>query len=110
MLSDEGLAAALQSLAEGASAPLRIASVPEERFAPSVENAAYRVVADAAKRGATSVTAVHRNGALVIDIEAPRMPAGLVELEDRVGALDGRVQVEGAPSGGVKLRAEFPCG
>jgi signal transduction histidine kinase len=110
MLSDEGHAAALQSLAEGASAPLRIACVPEERFAPSVENAAYRVVADAAKRGATSVTAVHRNGALVIDIEAPRMPAGLVELEDRVGALDGRVQVEGAPSGGVKLRAEFPCG
>jgi signal transduction histidine kinase len=110
MLSDEGLAAALESLAEGVSAPLRIACVPEARFAPSVENAAYRVVADAAKDGATSVTAVHRNGALVIDIDAPRVPERLVELEDRVGALDGRIRVEGAPGGGVKLRAEIPCG
>jgi signal transduction histidine kinase len=33
-----------------------------------------------------------------------------VDLEDRVGALDGRLDVERAPDGGVRIRAEIPCG
>jgi signal transduction histidine kinase len=45
VLSDEGLAAALEALAEGTLAPLRIAAVPQERFPPAVETAAYMVVA-----------------------------------------------------------------
>ena len=110
MLSDEGLAAAIEALAEGAQAPLRIATVPDERFPPAVETAAYLVVAEAAKVGAARVSATWRDGALVVDVETEAEPGQLVELEDRVGALDGKLAVERAPGGGVRIRAEIPCG
>ena len=109
VLSDEGLAAAFEALAEGAPAPLRIDAVPGERFPPAVETAAYRVVAEAAKAGAARVSATRRDGALVVDVDAEGEPDGLVDLEDRVGALDGRLAVEQAPGGRVRIRAEIPC-
>jgi signal transduction histidine kinase len=109
-LSDEGLAAAVEALAEGAPAPLRIAALPQERFPPSVETAAYLVIAEAAKAGAARVSATRRDGALVVEVEAQAEPDQLVELEDRVGALDGHLGVEEMSSGGVRIRAEIPCG
>jgi len=48
--------------------------------------------------------------ALVVDVEAEAESEGLLDLEDRVGALDGRLTVERAPGGGVRIRAEIPCG
>jgi len=108
VLSDEGLAAAVEALAE--VAPLRIAAVPQERFAPAVETAAYLVVAEAAKTGVTCVSAERRDGTLVVDVEAETEPEGLLDLEDRVGALDGRVGIERASDGRVRIRAEIPCG
>jgi signal transduction histidine kinase len=110
VLSDEGLAAALEALAEGTPAPLRIAAVPQERFPPAVETAAYMVVAETAKAGAARVSATRRNGVLVVDVETEAEPDGLVDLEDRVGALDGRLAVKRAPGGRVRIRAEIPCG
>ena len=108
VLSDEGLAAAVEALAEEAA--LRIAALPQERFAPAVETAAYLVVAEAAKTGAARVRAERRDGALVVDVEAEAEPEGLLDLQDRVGALDGRLEVERAADGGVRIRAEIPCG
>jgi signal transduction histidine kinase len=108
VLSDEGLAAAVEALAE--EVPLRIGDLPQERFSPAVETAAYLVVAEAAKAGAASVRAERRDGALVVDVEAEAEPEELVDLEDRVGALDGRLDVERAADGGVRIRAEIPCG
>jgi signal transduction histidine kinase len=108
VLSDEGLAAAVEALAE--EAPLRIAAVPQERFSPAVETAAYLVVAEAAKEGAVRVSAERRDGALVVEVEAETEPEGLLDLEDRVGALDGRLGIERASDGGVRIRAEIPCG
>jgi signal transduction histidine kinase len=110
VLSDEGLAAAVEALAEGAPASLRIAAVTNERFPPAVETAAYLVVAEAAKSGTARVSAARRDGTLVVEVETKAAPHGLVELEDRVGALDGRLAVERAPGGGVRIRAEIPCG
>jgi signal transduction histidine kinase len=110
VLSDDGLAAAVGALAEGAPAPLRIAAIPQERFLPAVETAAYLVVAEAVKAGAACVSAQRRDGALVVEVEAEAESEGLVELEDRVGALDGRLAVERAPGGGVRIRAVIPCG
>lgn len=110
MLSDEGLAAAIEALAEGAQAPLRIGALPQERFLPAVETAAYLVVASAAKAGAASVNAATSAGTLVVDVEAAAEPDGLVELEDRVRALNGDLVVERTPRGGVRIRAEVPCG
>jgi signal transduction histidine kinase len=108
VLSDEGLAAAVEALAE--EVPLHIGDLPQERFSPAVETAAYLVVAEAAKAGAASVRAERRDCALVVDVEAEAEPKQLVDLEDRVGALDGRLDVERAPDGGVRIRAEIPCG
>ena len=110
VLSDEGLAAAVEALAEDAQAPLRIAAIPQERFPVGVETAAYLIVDEAAKAGAVRVSAERRGGALVVDIEAEAEPEGLLDLEDRVGALDGRLGVERAADGGVRIRAEIPCG
>ena len=110
VLSDEGLAAAIEALAEGAQAPLRIGALPQERFLPAVETAAYLVVASAAKAGAASVNAATSAGTLVVDVEAAAEPDGLVELEDRVRALNGDLVVERTPRGGVRIRAEVPCG
>jgi len=107
-LSDEGLAAAVEALAE--ESPLRIAALPRERFSPAVETAAYLVVAEAAKAGTALASAECRDAVLVVDVEAKAEPEGLLDLEDRVGALDGRFAVERAPGGGVRIRAEIPCG
>ena len=107
-LSDDGLASAFESLVEAASEPIEIVDVPDERYPAAVENTAYRVVAEVAKTGATRVRATCRGGRLLIDVDATALPEQMVELEDRVGALDGRIRVEGGPSG-VTLRAEIPC-
>jgi signal transduction histidine kinase len=108
VLSDEGLAAAVEALAE--EAPVRIVDLPQERFSSAVETAAYLVVAEPAKAGAVRVSAQRLDGALVVDVEAEAEPDGLLDLKDRVGALDGRLEVERATAGGVRIRAEIPCG
>ncbi len=107
-LSDEGLAAAVEALAE--EAPLRIAALPQERFPPAVETAAYLVVAQAVKAGAARVSAERRDGALVVDVDTEGEPEGLLDLEDRIGALDGNLGVEHVTGHRVRIRAEIPCG
>ncbi|MDQ3856901.1 MAG: histidine kinase, partial [Actinomycetota bacterium] len=109
VLTDEGLAAALESLAEQAPAALRLARVPRERFPASVETAAYLVVAEAAKLGPARVTASRRDGYLVVDVETESVPERLGGLEDRIGALDGSLTLVQAPGRGVMIRAEIPC-
>jgi signal transduction histidine kinase len=108
VLTDEGLAAALEAFAE--EADVRLAALPQERFPAAVETAAYILVAEAAKRGAASASVERRDGVLVVEVETEAEPETLVELQDRIGALDGRLGVERAPSGGVRLHAEIPCG
>ncbi|HKY46486.1 MAG TPA: histidine kinase [Acidimicrobiia bacterium] len=110
VLSDEGLAAAIEALAEEAILPLTIDSLPEERYSAAVENAAYRLVAETAKAGATRVRAVRRDGNLIIEMAASGPPERIVELEDRIGALNGAIAVRERPGGAVDLRAEIPCG
>jgi signal transduction histidine kinase len=109
ILSDEGLAAALEGLAEAVPAPLHIAAVPQERLPPAVETAAYLVIAGAVKAGPARVSATRRDGVLVVDIETEAAPERLADLEDRVGALDGTVAVAPAQAGGIRIRVEIPC-
>jgi signal transduction histidine kinase len=114
VLADAGLAVAVRALAEDGPVPIHASGLPERRFAPAVETAAYTVVAEAA-RAATTALAVRgseRDGLLVVEVEtagAERSLDGL-SLEDRVGAIDGRLAVERGRDGRVRIRAEFPCG
>jgi signal transduction histidine kinase len=114
VLFDEGLASALEALVETGTVSLALAAVPDERVDPAVEAAAYFLVAAVARRtSATPVTvrATRTDGRLLIDLEGGRTSAGeLVELEDRIGALDGELSVRHAATGSTTIRAEMPCG
>ena len=113
-LTEEGLGAALEALAEQASSPLALGPLPQERFDPNVEAAAYFVVAEILKRsrpGRATVDAARGDGRLVLKVVTDQQPPQeLTDLEDRVGALDGRLLVEHGLSGGTRIRAELPCG
>ena len=112
-LADEGLAAAFETLAETASAAIELDALPTERFDDAVENAAYFVVAETLKRTRAlraRVGASRADGRLVVELEADAdLDEELADLEDRVGALDGRLVVN-AVDGLLRLRAELPCG
>jgi signal transduction histidine kinase len=111
-LADEGLGAALEALAEDAHVPVRLVDVPDDRYAPAVESAAYAVAAEVT-RSATSVVEVRAerlNGKLVVDVRT-HSPDGLdvIALEDRVGALDGLLVVSRDGGDETTIRAELPC-
>jgi len=108
VLSDEGLAAAIEVLAEQADAPVRLEALAEGRYPASVENAAYFVIAEAIDGAEQASVRVEQNGdRLLIRIQSDLngRPPDRTEIADRVGALDGRLTVHGG-----ELRAEIPCG
>jgi signal transduction histidine kinase len=111
-LEEEGLVAAVEALAEEAQISLAITALPEERLDRSVEAAAYFVVSETVRQTAASALAVsaeRRNGRLIIDVKGDAEPQPIVDLEDRVGALDGTVEVVRGRNGHVTIRAEIPC-
>jgi signal transduction histidine kinase len=113
ILAEAGLAPALATLADAAPLPVELHTVAEGRYPPTVETAAYLMVAetldDAAGRGAshTTVSVVRHEGQLVVTVQddGTDRTAAMVKLADRVGALDGSLAVEP-----TRLRAELPCG
>lgn len=121
VLVDEGLAAAVEALAERSLTAIRIVAIPQERFRSPVEAAAYFFIAEAAgpiavSTGATSTTVEveHVDDELLVKVteHGGRDPnpeaALLVDLADRVGALDGRTGVGQGSDQGLTLRAEIP--
>jgi signal transduction histidine kinase len=123
ILTEEGLAAALESLADRTPLPVRVLAAPEERFPAPIEGAAYFVaceaLANAVKHAdATSVTisAVRRNGELLIEVADDGVGgaslnggSGLRGLTDRVEAHGGRLRIESPPGGGTRVVGELPC-
>jgi PAS domain S-box-containing protein len=123
ILTQHGLAAAVQPLADRAPLPVDI-EMPEERYSAPVESAAYFVAAEAltnvAKyaRASTARIAGTRTAAglsLVVEDDgvggAKRVPGrGLAGLGDRLAALDGALAVDSPPGGGTRIRAEIPLG
>jgi signal transduction histidine kinase len=113
MLAEDGLSAAVEALAEEIPVPIQITALPQERFGLPVEAAAYFVVSETARRSTGStvkVSAVRRDGRLVVEVEGDGTLGNIIDLEDRVGALDGSVAVVREPGGRAVLRAEIPCG
>jgi signal transduction histidine kinase len=112
VLADEGLAAAIEAIAEEGRVPVRVRGAVEGRFPPQVETAAYMVVAEVTRATSSSVVvdAKRAEDALLVAVTA-RDDLGLdvVALEDRVGALGGLLSVERTDDGYVTLQAELPC-
>jgi signal transduction histidine kinase len=112
-LTEEGLGVALEALAEQAASSLALGRLPQERLEPKVEAAAYFVVAETLKRTRprrAAVDTTRADGQLVVEVQTDQQPPGeLTDLEDRVGALDGRLLVQAAPGGGTRIRVELPC-
>jgi signal transduction histidine kinase len=108
MLTDEGLAAAIEALTE-ALPEVSVERLPGERYSTEVENAAYHVVAETLEVGAKRIAAYRVNNTLVVEVDATSAPERLIDLQDRVGAVDGAVNLTPDLGGSVKLRAEIPC-
>ena len=112
-LYDDGLRAALQSLAEASASPLRLSAVPDGRFPVEIEAAAYQVVAQLARLGAVDVRATSDREALHLDVTTeslPMDPLVLVGLRDRVGAVGGHLVLEGPDARPASVQAVLPCG
>lgn len=123
ILTEAGLAPALESLAE--RAPLRVAvdTRLNGRLPPVTEATAYFVTAEAlanvakhAGATAASVRAKLDGTTLRISIvdngvggADPTRGSGIRGLMDRVAALGGSLFVDDAPGGGTRLEAEIPC-
>jgi signal transduction histidine kinase len=121
VLTERGLAAALQSLAAKGGMRVLLRALPGRRFPPSVETTAYQVVAEAlanvaAHAHATTVTvAVTDQGErLVVEVAddgiggADPAGAGLRALADRVAALGGHLVIASPPGDRTVVRAELP--
>jgi signal transduction histidine kinase len=123
ILTDQGLDAALRSLAERSQVPVTIIGVPEKRLGDTVEAAAYFLVseslANVAKYADASIVRIsitQRNGHAIVDVEDdgaggadPSRGSGLRGLSDRVQALGGTLGVESPPGEGTWIHAEIPC-
>jgi signal transduction histidine kinase len=107
-LTDEGLAAALETLQESALVPFTVTSVVAQRLPAAVESAAYFAVVHCVV-GPSSVSVTRTDGVLRVDIEGCGPPGDLVAVEDRVGALSGTVALEPMPGSGVRIRVVLPC-
>jgi signal transduction histidine kinase len=122
VLSDRGLAAALESLAGRAPLPVELGDVPEDRLPEPIEAAAYFVVAEAltnvvkyAHASQATVSVERRNGHAIVEVADdgiggadPDRGSGLRGLVDRVSALDGSMRLDSPAGAGTRLRAEIP--
>jgi len=123
VLADRGLEAAVAALTSRSALPVKVDVAIDERPPPTVETAAYFVVAEALANigkhaNATRVEiAIHRNqDTLVVEVAddgsggANRTGTGLSGLTRRVEALDGSLEVASPPGGPTTVRAVIPCG
>jgi signal transduction histidine kinase len=122
ILTNRGLAAALDDLAARATVPVEVLEAPHERLPDEVEAAAYFVVseclANVAKHAQASSATVRvraDSGRLIVEVaddgtggvEAGN-GSGLQGLEDRVGALDGSLSLVSPAGGGTRVTARIP--
>jgi signal transduction histidine kinase len=122
LLSDRGLAAALDALAARAPVPVEVAGVPENPLPQPVEAAVYFVTAEALTNVAKYANADCASVDLFVDGDSVRlqisddgvggadvdMGTGLSGLCDRVEALDGNFEIESPIGGGTTVTVEIP--
>ncbi|HEX6337383.1 MAG TPA: histidine kinase [Jiangellaceae bacterium] len=123
ILTERGLAAALDDLAARCHLPVGLVVSLPERLPDRVEIAAYFVVSEAltnvAKHAPASTVQVHVeqvDGQVVIEVRDdgpggadPGGGSGLRGLRDRIEALGGRFVLVSSPGAGTVVEAEIPC-
>ncbi|MGH3225541.1 MAG: sensor histidine kinase, partial [Streptosporangiaceae bacterium] len=125
VLSQGGLAAALEEVAERLPLPVRV-TAPASRLGATVEATAYYVACEAltnvvkhAKAESATVTIRINESQLDMEIADDGIGGiasggaggrGLANICDRVGSLDGEVSVESPPGQGTRLVVKIPCG
>ncbi|HKG65640.1 MAG TPA: PAS domain-containing protein [Solirubrobacteraceae bacterium] len=122
VLTERGLAAAIEALGTRAPVPVEVVEVPRERLAPSLEATAYFTVAEALTNVAKYAEASHAtiriaqvDSELVVEVADDGIGgadasngSGLSGLADRVGASDGTLTVSSPPGRGTTIRAVVP--
>jgi signal transduction histidine kinase len=123
ILTDAGLGAAVEALAERTPFPVSV-NVTDARFPMEIEAAAYYVVAEgltniARYAGATEahVEATVEGGRLVVTVADngkggadPAAGSGLRGLVDRLAAIDGELTINSTTDAGTTLTARLPAG
>jgi len=123
VLTNRGLHAALKGLASRSPVPVELLQTPADRLPPSVESAVYFVVAEALTNAArysraqtVTVGVVRDNGHVDVEVRDDGVGgadadqgSGLRGLQDRVAALDGRLELTSPQGLGTILRATIPC-
>ncbi|MEV0651020.1 sensor domain-containing protein [Phytomonospora sp. NPDC050363] len=126
LLTDHGLAAAVEELAERCPIPMELDIRLGERPSAPVESTAYFVVSEAvgnavrhAAAGRITVSGERRAGSLVLTVVDDgrggadlARGSGLQGLSDRAAVLDGRLAVLSPVGGPTSVRVELPwlCG
>jgi PAS domain S-box-containing protein len=122
VLTERGLAPAIETLAARAPVPVEVVALPEERLPAVVEATAYFTVSEALTNVAKYANASHArvrvaNGddRLVVEVQDDGVGgaeaatgSGLSGLADRVGAVDGELSVTSPPGEGTLVRAVLP--
>jgi signal transduction histidine kinase len=123
ILTERGLDAGLAALAVRAPLPVDVRGGAGGRLPAPVEAAAYFAASEALQNvakyaGASHATiAVRHDGErLVVEVTddgagGARLDggSGLRGLVDRLGAVDGRLELTSAPGAGTRVRVEIPC-
>ena len=122
VLSERGLAAALQALGARAQLVVMLHALPGRRFDPVIETTAYLAVNEAlanadrhAHASECTLAADDRGDRLVVEVHddgiggaEPRPGGGLECLSDRVHALGGTFALASPRGGGTTLTVELP--
>jgi signal transduction histidine kinase len=122
MLSQSGLTAALEEVAERLPLQVRV-TAPSTRSGAVVEATAYFVACEAltnvvkhAKANSATVTVRIDESQLDMEIADDGVGGirqagrGLANISDRVSALDGEVAIDSPPGKGTRLVVKIPCG
>ena len=124
VLTDHGLVPAVQALAARATLPVDVIEMPGDRLPAPVEAALYYTVAEALTNVSRYACATCVTVRITADNDEARVEvaddgiggadggtgsgSGLRGLADRLGALDGRLEIESPPGAGTCLRAAVP--
>jgi signal transduction histidine kinase len=122
ILTNRGLAAALDDLAARATVPVEVVDSPRERLPDQIEAAAYFVVSEClanvgkhAQASSATVSVRPEYGQLLVEVRDDGSGGADVEngygiqgLKDRVGALGGTLAVESPPGAGTRVLATIP--